>query len=136
MIFIISCGNDKNNSNEKEIISNIESEGYKYIGECATPSGIWDTLILGYTNRTNGIFHMKELRPKDLKIKGYEFEEVSNEKWKSKLMIYKFEFNNKIEVNKFEEFQDFMLNYQRHSKNKVKLFQEDSKWFLRFEPMP
>lgn len=132
-MIIFSCTNDKQ---YKQLISDVESEGYKYIGECTPPYGIRDTLILGYTNRTNGIFHAKNLSPKELKIKGYEFEKVSDKKWKSKLMIYQFEFGTKEEVEKFEKFQVFLINYQSHYKNKVEFFQHDSIWFLRFEPMP
>ena len=137
LILLVSCRNDKSLSAEK-IIAKIESEGYTYTGECETPYGIDDTLLLGYTDRdrTTGIFHGRELRPKYLSIKGYAFEEVSNDEWKSTLMIYEFDFNDRNELRKFEAFQDFLINYQSHSKNTANFVKEGSKWFLRFKPMP
>ena len=137
IISIFSCETEnKLSSAEADLISDFENEGYKYLGECSTPGGISNTMIRGYTNRVNGVFHNKVERFNSLEINGYEFEEIENNKWKFKLMVYCFEFEDIEEEKRFQEFQEYVLNYQRHSKNKVEFFKKDSKWFLRFEPMP
>ncbi len=99
-------------------------------------AGIWNTSMLGYTDRKNGVYHEKSVEFKELEIKGYEFKEVSDELFKKVLLIYSFEFNSSEEEKKFEKFQKYILNYQTHSKNDVEFYQKNGKWFLRFEPMP
>ena len=136
--FIYSCepGNNTEDDEKTQLISEIENDGFKYIGLAELQNGIWDTLMLGYTDRVNGVYHNKSERFKELKIKGYEFEEVSDELYKSVLLIYCFEFNDSEEKKKFEKFQKYSLNYQRHSKNEVTFYMKNEKWYLRFEPMP
>jgi hypothetical protein len=136
--FTYSCGSSDNPRNDvkTQLIEEIENDGFKYIGPAQTRNGIWDTLMLGYTDRENGVYHNKSERFEKLKIEGYEFEEVSDELYKTVLLIYCFEFNDSEEKKKFEKFQKYILNYQRHSKNKVEFYQKNEKWFLRFEPMP
>lgn len=131
-----SCGTkNKTISTEKpEWAEEIENEGYTYIGETKTPSGIWDTLMLGYTERQNGIYHNKTERFKKLRIKGYEFKASSDKLFK--LMIYQFEFEDLKEKERFERFQGYILNYQIHSKNNAAFYEKEGDWFLRFEPMP
>lgn len=132
--FIYSC--DSKNDEKTQIIEKIESDGFKYIGPAQIQNGICDTLMLGYTDRENGVYHNKSERFEEFKIIGYEFEEVSDELYKTVLLIYSFEFNDSEEEKKFENFQKYILNYQRHSKNQVEFYQQNGKWYLRFEPMP
>jgi len=135
LLFIVAC-TAKENTKEDAIIAEIESEGYTYIGEAKMPAGIKDTLIWGYTDRINENFFNKTEKFNALKIKGYEFDKVSENRYKEKLMIYRFIFNDLNEKERFERFQKYILNYQQHSKNKVEFFQKKSEWLLRFEPMP
>src|SRR5690606_9806481 len=114
----------------------IENEGYDYLGEAQSVHGIWDTLILGYTDKENEIYYEISEKFKTLKISGYEFEKTLDLPYKQKLMIYQFEFENAKEMGKFESFQKYILNYQRHSKNNVDFYKKDENWYLRFEPMP
>ncbi len=138
LLVVCSCSSqEKPHPNEKPSFATaIENEGYNYIGVTETPAGIWDTLMFGYTDRKNGIYHEREERFKTLRISGYKFEEASDNIYKSRLMIYKFEFEDLMEEERFENFQNYIWNYQQHSKNQVKFYKEDENWFLRFEPMP
>jgi hypothetical protein len=138
VVFIYSCGSGDNPGNDEktQLIEDVENDGFKYIGPAQTQNGIWDTLMLGYTDRENGVYHNTSERFEKLKIRGYEFEEVSDELYKSVLLIYCFEFDDSEEEKKFEKFQKYILNYQRHSKNQVEFYQKNEKWILRLEPMP
>ena len=124
------------NAEKTQIIEAIGEDEYTYIGSAQLPNGIWDTLLLGYSDRENGIYHNKSEAFETLKITGYEFEESRDELFKQRLLIFSFEFNKLEEKRKFEEFQKYILNYQRHSKNQVEFYKQNEKWFLRFEPMP
>jgi len=108
-IALIACNNKNYTEDDRALIESTEREGYRFTGECETPPGLRDTLLIGYTDRTKGIFHKKELKLKHLKIKGFEFEKASNDIWKSKLMLYEFNFSNDEELHRFIEFQNLVL---------------------------
>jgi len=136
LLIFASCGTEESRTEEDAvIIKEIESEGYNYIGEAETPSGICDTVMLGHSDRVNGVFFNKTERFKTLKIKGYQFEKEAETGYTKTVMIYRFNFSDLDEQKRFERFQKFINNDQSHSKNKVKFYQKDATWFLRFEPM-
>ncbi len=138
LTIICSCESNHNTENDEkaQLIEEFEKEGFKYLGQAQLQYGISDTLMHGYTDRKNGVYHNKTERFKELEINGYEFEESADALFKQRLMIYSFEFHDSEEKEKFEKFQKYILNYQRHSKNKVRFYKRSQKWFLRFEPMP
>lgn len=132
LLFMYSCGSNA----QPAWISDIETEGYTYIGETTPPNGISDTVMYGYTDRENGIFHQKTLSFRTLKISGFKFEKSPNQTYKQPLMIYRFEFEDATEKKAFEDFQKYILNYQRHTKNTAEFYDQDGEWMLRFGPMP
>ena len=135
--FLLSCGsNDQQKKNNSLLIEEIESKGYKYLGDADPPSGISDTMLSGYTDRVDNIYYNRTEKFKSLNINGFKFEESADVKDKKILLIYQFDFKEKKEKERFEKFQNFILNYQRHSKNNTEFFQKDTTWYLRFEPMP
>ena len=138
LILVCSCGsNDSSIQPERaQLIAKVEGEGFRYIGPAPVQNGIWDTVLLGYTDRGNGVYHNRSERFEHLRIDGYEFEELGDELYKRRLMIFCFAFDDSEEKRRFEELQPYLLNYQRHSKNQVEFHQNNGEWLLRFEPMP
>lgn len=113
----------------------MKTQGYNTTEECDPPPGISDTLILGYTDRTQGVFQDKILELKKLKISGLGFEK-KEERWTKIVRYYRFDFDSAEEKKKFEDFQYFCSQYQTHGKNQVRFIQKDLTWFLEFRPMP
>lgn len=139
VLFIqFACGNKTNLTVKEKIIADIEDQGFQFIGACKPPSGISDTLLVGYTDRhpKTGIFYLKELRPKGLTIQGLEFEAEENNNFTKVQMIYLLDFKDKAEKQQFKEFQTFVSNYQTHYKNSIDFYQIDSTWVIHFTPMP
>lgn len=132
ILMLLSCGS----GSHPTWIQDIEKEGYTYIEEVAPPNGISDTMMYGYTDRENGIFHPTSLAFRTLKISGYKFEKSPSETYKQPLMIYRFEFKDATERKAFEDFQKYILNYQRHVKNTVEFYENEGEWILKFGPMP
>ena len=61
VLFIqFACGNKTNLTVKEKIIADIEDQGFQFIGACKPPSGISDTLLVGYTDRhpKTGIFYL------------------------------------------------------------------------------
>ena len=52
------------------------------------------------------------------------------------IQLYRFDFLNNNEESNFVNFQKFILNYQRHSKNQVEFIKKEKSWYLLFIPMP
>jgi hypothetical protein len=138
LLFIIGLAYACNFSNHEktQLIEEMKEEGFDYIGPAPSQNGIWDTLLIGYSDRENGIFHNKSERFETLEINGYEFEKTANERFKKSVLIFSFTFNDAAEKVKFENFQKYMINYQQHSKNQVEFYEKNETWFLRFGLMP
>ncbi len=140
VLFTVACNrsslNDNNPDNPFEWLKDsMHNVGFNKTEDCKLPHGISDTLIYGYTDRSEGLFYDKKLRLKTLKISGIGFEKKENS-WTKKIIYYRFNFQNEEEKTKFEGFQFYCEQYQTHGKNQVKFFQKDSVWFLEFLPMP
>ena len=139
---IFSCQNDSlkkrfiDSEYDEEVLDSLNFIGYKpYQDEWELPLGINDTIILGYTDRTKGIYYRKELKLESLEIKGI-FLRKEDSKWKENLYLYRFEFSSENEERLFEKFQSLCLNYQGHGKNQVEFFKKGIHWYLSFAPMP
>lgn len=123
---------------EKEhqwLIDSLNTENFILNEQGGFPEGITPSLIRGYTNRVNGIFHLKELKLESLKITSLKFER-KEELWTRNVQYYHFSFEDKQEEAQFERFQSLLLNYQAHSKNQVSFFKRNATWYLKFIPMP
>lgn len=136
---ILSCVNTTYSSastrQNQWVIDSLSTGGYVLNGEANFPEGISDSLIRGYTDRVNGIYHLKELKVTSLEITSLKFEKKETS-WTRQIYYYQFSFKDKKEEVQFVRFQKLIQNYQTHSKNQVTFFRQNKSWYLEFIPMP
>lgn len=136
---LLSCKTSSSTSVQVDqnqwLIDSLVLEEYAFAGEANLPNGMSPSLIAGYTDRVNGIYHLKELNVASLQIISLKFQKEDTN-WTRQVYFYQFLFDDKKEEAQFENFQKLILNYQQHSKNQVAFFKRNSFWYLKFIPMP
>lgn len=141
LLLTASCNTTTNNEIPKQLksdswlIDSLTTEGYKYrILEYPT-YGLSDTLLCGYTDRINGVFHNTQWNPKSLSISGLLFEK-NEELTINVAHYYRFNFKESSEEKKFSKFKENIHNYQQNHKNQVHFFDKNGEHYLKLIPMP
>lgn len=141
LLLLTSCSGTSNHTIPKQLkldnwlIDSLTTEGYDYSILEKPMHGLSDTLIRGYTDRINGVFHNTKWNPKTLSISGLHFEK--NEDLTINIVhYYRFNFKDSSEEKKFSKFKNNILNYQQNHKNQVQFFTKNGEHYLKLIPMP
>lgn len=141
LLLLASCNTPTNKEIPKQLksdgwlIDSLTTEGYDYSILEQPASGLSDTLLRGYTDRINGVFHNTKWNPQSLSISSLRFEK-NEELTINVLHYYRFNFKDSSEEKKFCKFKNDMLNYQQNHKNQVHFFDKNGEHYLKLIPMP
>lgn len=105
------------------------------ISECASyyPSGISDSIILGYKHDQFGVFHNDQIHLNSLEVIGLKCENIQKHSFD---FYYYFKFDDSTEMEDFLDFKKSSAKYLAHQKNQPKYFLFKNEVFLRITPMP